>query len=69
MDNARQIARLIVSEIVSDLSDRRGLDNEWDAIDSDVKKEIELIEKTRKELEEAEENVHAKKGATQRGQS
>lgn len=29
-----------VDEIVSDLSDRRGLGNEWEAIDEDIQDEI-----------------------------
>jgi hypothetical protein len=40
MDNARQVARWIVDDIISDLSGRKGLDNEWDNIDSDVQREI-----------------------------
>jgi hypothetical protein len=34
------VAARIVKEIVADLTDRRGLRQEWDAIDSDIKREI-----------------------------
>lgn len=40
MASARQVARWIIDDLIRDLSDRRGLDNEWDAIDRDVKQEI-----------------------------
>ncbi len=36
----REAARKIVDDIVADLSDRRGLDYEWNQIDHDVKAEI-----------------------------
>jgi len=36
----RQAARRIVDEIVADLTDRRGLRQEWDQIDDDVKAKI-----------------------------
>jgi hypothetical protein len=39
MADARQVARWIVDDIAHDISDRKGLDNEWDAIDDDVKQE------------------------------
>jgi geranylgeranyl pyrophosphate synthase len=34
------MARLIVDDIVDDISDRRGLKSEWYAIDEDIQKEI-----------------------------
>lgn len=34
------LAKQIVNDIVEDLSDRRGLRQEWDAIDEDVQEEI-----------------------------
>lgn len=36
----RAAARKIVDEIVADLSDRRGFDNEWDRLMSSTKREI-----------------------------
>lgn len=33
-------AELIVDDIIKDLSDRKGLDNEWSQIDLDIKEEI-----------------------------
>lgn len=33
-------ADLIVKEIVKDISDRRGLKHEWEAIDEDIQNEI-----------------------------
>lgn len=33
-------AKLAVSQILDDLTDRRGLRQEWDAIDDDIQKEI-----------------------------
>jgi len=40
MENKEEIAKKIVDEIINDLSDRSGLGNEWDCIDSDIKNEI-----------------------------
>lgn len=40
MFNAQQVARWITDGIVSDISDRRGLSDEWDQIDDDVKEDI-----------------------------
>jgi len=34
------MAKLIVDDIVDDISDRRGLKSEWYAIDEDIQKEI-----------------------------
>lgn len=42
MADARQVARWIVNDIAHDISSRKGLDNEWDAIDEDVKQEMIL---------------------------
>lgn len=39
-DIVREKARKAVDKIVFDLSDRKGLDNEWSALDDDVKDEI-----------------------------
>ena len=36
----KQQARKIVKAIISDLSDRSGLGNEWEMCDSDIQKEI-----------------------------
>lgn len=36
----RQLAAKIVDDIVDDLQDRRGLRQEWDQIDDDVKQQI-----------------------------
>ena len=46
----KQRADEIVNEILNDLTDRSGLGNEWDNIDSDIQKEIkeawaEIIQK------------------------
>ncbi len=38
--NTQEIAKKAVKIIVSDLSDRRGLGNEWDQIDKDIQDEI-----------------------------
>lgn len=51
------IAEKIVTAILNDLTDRGGLGNEWDAIDSDIQNEIrqtwaEIVDK---ELEPEEE--------------
>ena len=35
-----EVAENIVSEIIKDLSDRRGLRHEWDRIDEDIQAEI-----------------------------
>jgi hypothetical protein len=40
MDARTIAAKLAVEDIVKDLSDRKGLDNEWDQIDDDIKDEI-----------------------------
>lgn len=40
MSENNDIATKIVDKIVNDLGDRRGLSNEWDCIDKDVRKEI-----------------------------
>ena len=37
---AQKIAVTVVDNIIADLSDRRGLQNEWDAIDEDIQYEI-----------------------------
>lgn len=37
---ASRTATLAVKKIVEDLSDRRGLKQEWNAIDADIRKEI-----------------------------
>lgn len=34
------MARLIVDDIVEDLTDRKGLGNEWEEIDEDIQQEI-----------------------------
>lgn len=39
MTDKRLIA-LIIGDIIFDIKDRRGIGNEWDAIDDDIKKEI-----------------------------
>jgi len=54
MATAKQIGRRIVDLIISDLSDRRGLGQEWDQIGSDIKQEIieewaNIVEKAIKE--------------------
>lgn len=40
MENAELFAQLAVDEIVEDLSDRRGLRQQWDQIDDDIKEGI-----------------------------
>lgn len=42
----QDVARSIVMNIVSDLSDRRGLGQEWDQIDDDIREDIENIWRT-----------------------
>jgi hypothetical protein len=39
-DKERAVAESIVDEIVNDLSDRSGLQNEWEQIDCDLQREI-----------------------------
>ena len=36
----RTLAKKIVEAILADMTDRRGLRQEWDGIDADIKKEI-----------------------------
>lgn len=43
---AKVLAQRIITKIVNDLTDRRGLRQEWDQIDEDIKEEI--LEKWRK---------------------
>jgi hypothetical protein len=38
--NAKSVSKRIVKAILVDLTDRRGLGQEWDAIDEDIQKEI-----------------------------
>ena len=40
MKNKEKIAKKIVDKLVADFTDRRGLRQEWDQIDEDIKKEI-----------------------------
>lgn len=42
----QDVARSIVMNIVSDLSDRRGLGQEWDQIDDDIREDIETVWRT-----------------------
>ena len=35
-----QLAKLIVEELIEDISDRRGLKHEWEQIDDDIQQEI-----------------------------
>lgn len=37
---ATAVARLIVGEIIADITDRRGLRQAWDSIDEDIQREI-----------------------------
>lgn len=41
-DRIAAAADAAVDQIIADLSDRRGLSGEWDAIDDDLKDEIRL---------------------------
>jgi hypothetical protein len=38
--NPEEISEGIVSEIIKDISDRRGLSHEWNSIDEDIQEEI-----------------------------
>lgn len=40
MEKTKVVANLIVKKIIFDLTDRRGLRQEWDQIDQDIKNEI-----------------------------
>lgn len=40
MASARQVARWIVDDIISDISGCKGLGDEWDATDGDIQQEI-----------------------------
>jgi hypothetical protein len=37
---AKQVSKIIVQDIIYDLKDRKGLQNEWDSIDKDIQQEI-----------------------------
>jgi hypothetical protein len=43
MENKLVLAQLAVDEIVYDLSDRRGMGQQWDGIDNDIKEEIKEV--------------------------
>lgn len=40
MEDQKKTAKKIVKEIIRDLTDRRGLRQEWEEIDADIQKEI-----------------------------
>lgn len=50
----KDIAKIIVNSIIADLTDRRGLRQEWEYIDSEIQNEIEKtwIEIVQKVLKE-----------------
>jgi hypothetical protein len=61
----KDIANIMVNRIVADLTDRRGLRQEWEAIDSEVQSEIEetwmkIIETTLTECTEKMSNKETK---------
>ena len=51
---ATKLAALIVGDIIDDLSDRRGLSQEWGQIDDEIRRDIvkEWMELARKRIDE-----------------